>query len=148
MVEQTTSLIPQYHAKEYAKEKFERRVYIGCILVIVLVTWEIHRPTVIPSHPTFKIVSDKTRKKFRFIYFLWRYFWVFGNKDIVYHMIPIYSKEEGSLIQMDTLASKSCDNVMRGSFRKSLWSTMKFLIKNIITYFTLQKIALISKQEI
>jgi len=38
MVEQTTSLIPQYHAKEYAKEKFERRVYIGCILVIVLVT--------------------------------------------------------------------------------------------------------------
>ena len=33
-----TSLIPQYHAKEYAKEKFERRVYIGCILVIVLVT--------------------------------------------------------------------------------------------------------------
>ena len=63
-------------------------------------------------------------------------------------MIPIYSKEEGSLIQMDTLASKSCDNVMRGSFRKSLWSIMKFLIKNIITYFTLQKIALISKQEI
>ena len=41
MKEKTTSLIPQYHAKEYAKEKFQRRVYIGCILVIVLVTWKI-----------------------------------------------------------------------------------------------------------
>ena len=38
MAEKRTSPIPQYHAKEYAKDKFERRVYIGCILVIVLAT--------------------------------------------------------------------------------------------------------------
>ena len=48
MVEKRTSLIPQYHAKEYAKDKFERRVYIGCILVIVLATLDIH---IIPISP-------------------------------------------------------------------------------------------------
>ena len=37
-IPKTTSLIPQYHAKEYAKEKFQRRVFIGCILVIILVS--------------------------------------------------------------------------------------------------------------